>query len=122
MSRLKKINVYLNRSETISLYGFTDNDIQMLKQIAKEKFGKASVSLAVRYLFHEALKNSEQQPESVECVYQNNDVKKHKFHRFSVTLLRNHRAYLEQRAKLEHRSMNSVMQEIVYEYMKKTLF
>lgn len=118
MSRKKKINVYLNRSQTISLY-FSDDYIQMFKQFAKEKFGKASVSLTVRYLIHEALKNSEQQPESVECAYQNHDVKKQKFHRVGITLPRNHQAYIRQKAKSEDRSINSVMNEIIHEHMKK---
>lgn len=119
MSRLKKkINVYLNRSQTITLYR-TDDEIQFLKQFAKEKFGKANVSLAIRYLLLEELKKSEQQPESVECTNQDNHVEKQEFHRFSVTFRGKHSAYLRQKARSERRSINSVICEIISEYMKK---
>ncbi|WP_277074533.1 mobilization protein [Simonsiella muelleri] len=121
MSRLRKINVYLNRSKTISLYR-TDDEIQFLKQFAKEKFGKANVSLAIRYLLLEELKKSEQQPESEECTnqdHQDNHVEKQKFHRFSVTFRGKHSAYLRQKARSERRSINSVICEIISEYMKK---
>lgn len=118
MSHLRKINVYLNRSRTISLC-LPDDEIQMLKQFAKDKFGKASVSLAIRYLLLEELKKSEQQPESVECTNQDNHVEKQKFHRFSVTFPGKHSAYLRQKAKSERRSINRVICEIISEYMKK---
>lgn len=119
MSHLRKINVSLNRSRTISLYR-TDDEIQFLKQFAKEKFGKANVSLAIRYLLLEELKKSEQQPESVECTNQDNQdnhVEKQKFHRFSVTFPGKHSAYLRQKAKSERRSINSVICEIISEHI-----
>lgn len=118
MSHLRKINVYLNHSRTISLC-LPDDEIQMLKQFAKDKFGKASVSLAIRYLLLEELKKSEQQPENVECTNQDNHVEKQKFHRFSVTFRGKHSAYLRQKAKSERRSINRVICEIISEYMKK---
>ena len=41
----RKINVYLNRETSLSIYGFNENQVNQLKQIALEKYGEANISL-----------------------------------------------------------------------------
>lgn len=90
---------------------FDENQMNALKRIALERYGKASVSLLAKNLLQEQITESETGTSPI-------------FHdttptnpRFTVSWLPDQYRYLAQKAHLQHASLASVVRDIIQEYM-----
>lgn len=87
-----------NSSKKIDVYGLTTDEIQQLRQIAKERYGKASVSLLAKKLLQAQIR----QPEIT------NTHEEQLFERLTLRLPPKQQVYLTQKAKEQHSTLNEV--------------
>ena len=113
----KKINVYLNHSERLSIYGLNESQINELKQVALERYGKASISLLVRESFKQEIAKQQNVPDT--AAYEPNSPKGQPKKRLVIRLPTNVDAYLVRRATLRNESLNGTVNDILTKYMEK---
>lgn len=101
----------MNKQNPIRVFGLTCDEINELKQIAKDRYGKASVSLLAKKLLQEQIR----QPENTKHVYQENMTTDRQ--RLTLRLSPKHQAYLNQKALLEHSSLNDIVRDIISEHI-----
>ena len=95
----------------ISVYGLSREEIDALTLLAKQKYGKASVSWMAKRLLKEQLDREE--PELVKLPAPKGSK------RITVRLPEKDRAYLEMAATQHHSSVNDVVRDIVQAYIRK---
>lgn len=95
----------------ISVYGLTREEIDALTLLAKERYGKASVSWMAKRLLKEQLEKEE--PELIKLPAPKGSK------RITVRLPEKDRAYLEMAAAQHHSSVNDVVRDIVQAYIRK---
>ena len=78
-----------NLSKKIDVYGLTTDEIQQLRQIAKERYGKASVSLLAKKLLQAQIRQTEIE----------NTHEEQLFERLTLRLPPKQQVYLTQKAK-----------------------
>ena len=113
----KKINVYLNHSERLSIYGLNESQINELKQVALERYGKASISLLVRESFKQEIAKQQNVPDT--ATYEPKSPKGQPKKRLVIRLPANLDAYLVHQATLRNESFNGIVNYMLAEYMKK---
>ena len=113
----KKINVYLNHSERLSIYGLNESQINELKQVALERYGKASISLLVRESFKQEIAKQQNVPDTT--TYEPKSPKGQPKKRLVIRLPANLDACLVHQATLRNESFNGIVNYILAEYMKK---
>ena len=113
----KKINVYLNHSERLSIYGLNESQINELKQVALERYGKASISLLVRESFKQEIAKQQNVPDT--AAYEPNSPKGRPKKRLVIRLPAKLDAYLVHQATLRNESFNGIVNYMLAEYMKK---
>ncbi len=91
----------------IDVYGLNIDEIQQLRQIAKDRYGKDSVSLLAKKLLQAQIRPSE----SIIHLHQENVSDNP---RFTVSWLPSQYRYLVQKAALQHSSLNSIVRDIVH--------
>lgn len=99
----------------IDVYGLNPDEVKQLRKIAKERYGKASVSLLAKKLLQEQIKPLEI------CTASVHKENLHDNPRFTVSWLPNQYRYLVQKATLQHDSLSSIVRDIVQEYITKNL-
>lgn len=98
-----------NLSKKIDVYGLTTDEIQQLRQIAKERYGKASVSLLAKKLLQAQIRQTEIE----------NTHEEQLFERLTLRLPPKQQVYLTQKAKEQHSTLNEVARDIIAEYITK---
>lgn len=99
----------MKKQNPIRVFGLSRDEITQLTELAKARYGKASVSLLAKKLLQEQINQSEQ-------IYQENDIENK---RFNLRLPLKHHIYVTQKAKLQHSSLNDVVRDIIAEYITK---
>lgn len=102
-------------SKKIDVYGLTTDEIQQLRQIAKERYGKASVSLLAKKLLQEQIEQPKHQNEQQTIPAYQENISENP--RFTVSWLPEQYRYLLEKAKLQHDSLNSVVRDIIQEHI-----
>lgn len=100
-----------NLSKKIDVYGLTVDEIQQLRKIAKDRYGKASISLFAKKLLQEQIRQPEK---NLDNIHQENMSDKQ---RLVLRLPSKHQAYLNQKATLQHSSVNDVVRDIIAEHI-----
>lgn len=113
----RKINVYLNRETSLSIYGFNEDQVNQLKQIALEKYGEANISLLVRESIRQELARQQNNPDMAACDPNSPNTQPKK--RLVIRLPANLDAYLVHQATLRNESFNGIVNYMLAEYMKK---
>ena len=113
----RKINVYLNRETSLSIYGFNEDQVNQLKQIALEKYGEANISLLVRQLAKQELAKQQNSPDM--AAYNPSSPNTQPKKRVVVRLPPEDSAYLVRRATLRNESLNGTVNDILTKYMEK---
>lgn len=96
-----------NLSKKIDVYGLTVDEVQQLRKIAKERYGKASVSLMAKKLLLEQIGQSELRNFHVEQL----------FERLTLRLPPIQQVYLTEKAKCQHSTLNDVVRDIIAEHI-----
>lgn len=98
-------------SKKIDVYGLTTDEIQQLRQIAKERYGKASVSLLARKLLQEQLpQHKEPADKLLKAKY---DTKQ----RITLRIPSQQFDYLQTMAQQRHSSLNDVIRDVIQEFI-----
>lgn len=95
------------KMKKIDVYGLTPEEIHELRLIAKERYGKASVSLLAKKLLQAELNH-------FEPLHQENNIENK---RFNLRLPLKHHIYIAQKATLQHSSLNDVVRDIIAEHI-----
>lgn len=95
----------------ISVYGLTHEEIRELTQLAKQRYGKASVSWMAKRLLKAQLEKEE--PELIGLPPPKSSK------RVTVRLPEKDRAYLEAAAKKHKSSVNDIIRDIVQSHVRK---
>lgn len=98
-------------NKKIDVYGLTQTEQQRLKELALERFGKASVSLLAKHLLKEALKEKGNTEQVV------SDVPNHT--RLEIQLIETDRAYLDELALKFGSTANMAARSILRSYISK---
>ncbi|MDK4563719.1 plasmid mobilization relaxosome protein MobC [Kingella kingae] len=91
---------------------FNDDEINQLKQIAQQRYGKASVSLLAKKLLQEQIR----QPENLIEINQEENIENQ---RITLRLPPTQYTYLAHKAELQHSSLNDTVRDIIAEYITK---
>lgn len=91
----------------IDVYGLTTEEIHELRLIAKERYGKASVSLLAKKLLQAELN----------YLGQSNQEKNIENKRFNLRLPPKHHIYIAKKATQQHSSLNDVIRDIIAEHI-----
>ncbi|HFC6455956.1 mobilization protein [Neisseria meningitidis] len=91
---------------------FNDDEINQLKQIAQQRYGKASVSLLAKKLLQEQIR----QPENLIETNQEENIENQ---RITLRLPPTQYTYLAHKAELQHSSLNDTVRDIIAEYITK---
>lgn len=98
-------------SKKIDVYGLTADEIQQLRKIAKERYGKASVSLLARKLLQEQLpQHKEPADKLLKAKY---DTKQ----RITLRIPSQQFDYLQTMAQQRHSSLNDVIRDVIQEFI-----
>lgn len=113
----RKINVYLNRETSLSIYGFNEDQVNQLKQIALEKYGEANISLLVRESIRQELARQQNNLDMAACDPNSPNTQPKK--RLVLRLSPKESDYVIQRATLRNQSLNGAVNDMIEEWMKK---
>lgn len=104
----------MKKQNPIRIFGLSSELINQLKLMALERYGKASASLMLRKLAEEHIGKPVNPEVKAIHVHQENIPENP---RFTVSWLPEQYRYLLEKAKLQHDSLNSVVRDIVQEYI-----
>lgn len=100
-----------NSSKKIDVYGLIADEIQQLRKIAKERYGKASVSLLARKLLQEQLPQKKEVADKlIKAKY---DTKQ----RITLRIPSRQFDYLQTMAQQHHSSLNDVIRDVIQEFI-----
>ena len=100
-----------SHTKKIDVYGLSSDEIHRLRDIAHQRYGKASVSLLAKKLLQETLRQPESPiPSEVPPVSA--------AQRLTLRLPPAHRHYLAEKSRLQHSSLNETVRDIIAEHIQ----
>lgn len=109
---MEKVTGIADKRRPVRVFGLTENELETLRQLALQKYGKASVSLLAKKLLQAQLAEQEE-PELVKLPPPQGSK------RITVRLPEKDRSYLEIAAVQHRSSVNDVVRDIVQAYIRK---
>ena len=100
----------MEKQKEIRVFGLNEHQISLLRAVALQRYGKASVSLLARKLLQETIHQSE-------CSLKLNPQQVIGKQRLTLRLPPAHQSYLSEKSRLQHTSMNEIVRDIIAEYI-----